>query len=160
MACRQPSPWFTTFAGAYKHAAEHGNKPPYDLPESWMTRKSKLKLSTPLNFVSTPDIIGGNSGSPVANRAGEVVGIIFDGNIQSLAWNFMYSDKQARSVSVDSRGIIEALRDVYGADRLVDELQSTKATKRWLCKLSRMFSMSPLATASLARFLNEESVAK
>ncbi len=76
----------------------------------------------PLNFVSTNDIIGGNSGSPVVDRAGDFVGIIFDGNIQSLAWNYYFSDEQGRSVAVDARGILEALRKVYGADGLVREL--------------------------------------
>jgi hypothetical protein len=121
-------PYFTTFAGGLAHAAEHGNKPPYKLPESWMRAKSSLKLATPLNYVSTADIIGGNSGSPTVNQKGEVVGIIFDGNIQSLAWNFVYNDKQARAVHVDSRGIVEALRKIYGATALVDELTGTKAT--------------------------------
>jgi hypothetical protein len=120
-------PYFTTIGGAYQHAQAHGDQPPYRLPESWTSHKSKLNLSTPLNFVSTADIIGGNSGSPAVNRAAEVVGIIFDGNIQSLPWNFMYDDRQGRSVQVDSRGIIEALRNVYGATRVVQELQSGKA---------------------------------
>jgi hypothetical protein len=117
----------TNMAGAYTHAAEHNNQPPYNLPDSWMKSKSKLNLKTPLNFVSTADIIGGNSGSPTVNRKGEVVGIIFDGNIQSLPWNFAYSDTQARAVSVDSRGIQEALRKIYGATVLADELMGTKA---------------------------------
>jgi hypothetical protein len=90
--------------------------------------KSKLNLQTPLNFVSTADIIGGNSGSPTFNQAGEIVGIIFDGNIQSLAWNFQYSDKMGRALSVDSRGIQEALRKIYGASALADELTGTKAS--------------------------------
>jgi hypothetical protein len=115
-------PYFTTFAGGFEHAAEHGNKSPYKLPESWTRAKSSLNLATPLNYVSTADIIGGNSGSPTVNRKGEVVGIIFDGNIQSLAWNFVYDDEQARAVHVDSRGIVEALRKIYGATALVDEL--------------------------------------
>ncbi len=119
-------PYFTTMGGAYEHAAEHQNKPPYNLAESWMTSKSKLDLKTPLNFVSTADIIGGNSGSPTVNKQGEVVGIIFDGNIQMLPGNFAYSDVQARAVSVDSRGIQEALRKIYGATALADELDGAK----------------------------------
>ena len=115
-------PYFTTMGGAFQHANEHGNKPPYELAESWTKMKSKLTLSTPLNFVSTPDIIGGNSGSPTINKNGEVVGIIFDGNIQSLVWNFFFDERQGRAVSVDSRGIIEALRKIYGAGALADEL--------------------------------------
>jgi hypothetical protein len=118
----KPIPYFTQIGGAFQHAAEHDSKPPYQLPESWMNAKSKLNLSTPLNFVSTADIIGGNSGSPTINQQGEVVGIIFDGNIESLPNNFGYTDKQARAVSVDSRGILEALRQVYGATALADEL--------------------------------------
>ena len=124
----KPIPFDTNIGGAYEHAAEHSNQPPYNLPESWMKSKSTLNLKTPLNFVSTADIIGGNSGSPTVNKKGEVVGIIFDGNIQSLAWNFAYSDKQARAVSVDSRGIQEALRKIYGAGALADELMGSKAT--------------------------------
>jgi hypothetical protein len=121
-------PYFTTLGGAYQHAVEHGGKDPYELPESWMKVKSKLHLATPFNYVSTADIIGGNSGSPTVNKAGEVVGIIFDGNIQSLANNFFYDDVQQRAVHVDSRGIIEALRKVYGADALANELTGTAAS--------------------------------
>jgi hypothetical protein len=121
-------PFDTNIGGAYEHAAEHSNQPPYKLPESWIKAKSQLNLKTSLNFVSTADIIGGNSGSPTVNKKGEVVGIIFDGNIQSLAWNFAYSDKQARAVSVDSRGIQEALRRIYGAGALADELMGSRAT--------------------------------
>jgi hypothetical protein len=120
-------PPFTMIGGAFKHAEAHGNMPPYDLPESWHKAKAdgRLKLDTPLNFVSTPDIIGGNSGSPVVNRNNEVVGLIFDGNIQSLVLDFGYDDNVARAVSVDSRGIIEALKSVYRADDLVRELTGT-----------------------------------
>ena len=120
-------PFDTNMGGAYEHAAAHGDKLPYNLPESWITAKPKLDLKTPLNFVSTADIIGGNSGSPTVNTKGEVVGIIFDGNIQSLPWNFAYSDVQGRAVSVDSRGIQEALRKIYGASALANELMGTKA---------------------------------
>ena len=120
-------PFATNIGGAYEHAAEHNNQSPYNLPDSWMKSKAKLEPKTPLNFVSTPDIIGGNSGSPTVNKKGEVVGIIFDGNIQSLPWNFAYNDAQARAVSVDVRGIQEALRKIYGATALADELMGTKA---------------------------------
>jgi len=120
-------PFDTNIGGAYERSAEHSNQPPYNLPESWVKSKSQLNLKTPLNFVSTADIIGGNSGSPTVNKKGEVVGIIFDGNIQSLAWNFAYSDKQARAVSVDSRGIQEALRKIYGAGALANELMGSNA---------------------------------
>ena len=92
------------------------------MPESWDVAKSKLDLKTPLNFVHTSDIIGGNSGSPTVDRNGEVVGIIFDGNIQSLPWDFAYDDRQGRAVSVDSRAILEAIRKIYHADALADEL--------------------------------------
>jgi hypothetical protein len=121
-------PYFTTMGGAFQHAAEHGNKDPYKLADSWMKEKSKIKLDTPINVVETADIIGGNSGSPVVNRAGDLVGIIFDGNIQSLPWNFVYDDSIGRSLHVDSRGILEALRDIYGAKALADELTGKTAT--------------------------------
>lgn len=123
----KPIPYSTSVGGAFEHAAEHNNQAPYNLPESWMKAKSKLDLKTPLDFVSTADIIGGNSGSPTVNKKGELVGIIFDGNIQSLPWNFAYSDVQGRAVSVDSRGIQEVLRGVYGATALAHELLGTKA---------------------------------
>jgi len=120
-------PFATNLGGAYERAVEHGSQPPYTLPESWIKMKGKLDLKTPFNLVSTADIIGGNSGSPTVNRKGEVVGIIFDGNIESLAWNFAFSDAQGRAVSVDSRGIQEALRKIYGATGLADELTGAKA---------------------------------
>jgi hypothetical protein len=127
-------PYFTTMGGAFQHAEEHGSKPPYDLAGSWPKMKSKLNLETPLNYVSTADIIGGNSGSPTVNKAGEVVGIIFDGNIQSLVLSFYYDDRQSRAVHVDSRGIIEALRKIYGADALANELTGTKAAAKTASK--------------------------
>jgi hypothetical protein len=110
----------------YERAGEHENKPPFDLPQRWIDKKNKLALTTPFDFVSDADIIGGNSGSPVVNQAGEFVGIIFDGNIQSLVLDCIFTDKQARAVSVDSAAILEALRNVYDAQPLVDELSSAK----------------------------------
>ncbi len=115
-------PWATTMAGTFEHAAEHHNQPPFNLPESWLSKKAALKGSTPFNFVSTGDIIGGNSGSPVVSRAGEFVGIIFDGNLQSLPWDYQFDDRQGRAVAVDSAAILEALRNVYGATDVVGEL--------------------------------------
>ncbi|NBO92100.1 MAG: S46 family peptidase [Planctomycetia bacterium] len=115
-------PAFTKIAGAFDRSKEFKNRSPFDLPESWMMRKDKLNLDVPFNFVSTNDIIGGNSGSPVVNQAGEFVGIIFDGNIQSLRWDFAYDDEQSRATSVDARAILESLRKVYDAEELVREL--------------------------------------
>lgn len=117
-------PAFTTFEGLYERAEEHENRRPYDLPERWVKARPKLDLATPFNFVSTPDITGGNSGSPVVNGDGELVGIIFDGNIQALVLDFVYSDEQARAISVDARGIVEALTKVYEAESLVEELNA------------------------------------
>lgn len=119
-------PYFTTFAGAFQHAEAHGSKPPYNLAGTWLTRKSKLNLETPLNYVSTADMSIGTSGSPTVNKAGEVVGIIFDENIQSLALDFYYDDRQARAIHVDSRGIVEALRKIYDANALANELAGEK----------------------------------
>ena len=119
-------PAYTTMAGIYERSKEQGNKYPFELPPRWFAKKSELDLKTPLNFVSTNDIIGGNSGSPVINKKGEVVGLIFDGNIQSLVLDFIFDQEIARAVSVDSRAIVEALTKVYGANDLVSELRGTK----------------------------------
>ena len=115
-------PAFTNFAGLYKRSAEHGNKFPFELPRRWIEKKSALSMTTPFNFVSTNDIIGGNSGSPVINKDAELVGLIFDGNIQSLVGDFVYDETQNRAVSVDTRAMMEALRKLYGATEAADEL--------------------------------------
>ena len=119
-------PAFTTLAGLYARNAEQNNKEPFDLPPRWLKRKSAVKLDTPYNFVSTADIIGGNSGSPVVNKAGEFVGIIFDGNIQSLSGDYGYEDVQARALSVHSAGILETLRKIYEVPALANELVNGK----------------------------------
>jgi hypothetical protein len=113
---------FTTFYGMLDRSIAHAGKAPWALPPRWQEKKGALALETPLNFTSTNDIIGGNSGSPVVDRKGEFVGIVFDGNIETLAWDYFFTDAKARCVSVDARGIAEALRSVYGADALVKEL--------------------------------------
>ncbi len=117
-------PALTTFGGLFERAASMNNRPPFDLPPRWIKKKDALNASTPFNFVSTADIIGGNSGSPVVNRAGEFVGIIFDGNLQSLVLDFVYEDVVARALSVHSSAILEALNKVYGARDLAREIQS------------------------------------
>jgi hypothetical protein len=120
---------FTNFAGLYAKAKERPKEAAYELPPAWIAAKDAVKPATAFNFVSTCDIIGGNSGSPVVNRAGEVVGLIFDGNIQSLTGNYAYTDEQARSVSVDSRALIESLRSVYRAQPLVAELEASTVSR-------------------------------
>lgn len=120
-------PPFTVMSGLYDRAASMEYRPPFDLPKRWLDRRKAIDGKVPFNFVATHDIIGGNSGSPVVNKAGEFVGIIFDGNIQSLVLDFAFEERQARSLSVHSAGILESLRKVYGAKALVEEL--TRPTK-------------------------------
>jgi hypothetical protein len=117
---------FTDFAGLYAHSAAHNNVPPYQLPDRWVAKKGALKLDTPFDFVATLDIVGGNSGSPVVNRDAEIVGLIFDGNIQMLPGYYIYDAGVNRAVSVDSRAILEALKSVYGAERLVTEIAGAR----------------------------------
>jgi len=119
-------PYETTFAGLYEKSEKAGNKDPYELPESFLKKKAAVNLTTPINFVSTCDSIGGNSGSPVVNRKGEFVGVLFDGNIQSLPTRFVYEDTISRSVMVHGQGIIEALLKIYDAKPLVDEILGKK----------------------------------
>ena len=118
----RPVPAWTDFGGAFAHEQAHAGQEHYRLPPSWNAAKERLDLATPFNFVSTADIIGGNSGSPVVNKDLELVGLIFDGNIQSLTADYVYSDAQSRAVSVHSSAIREALRQVYGAQELVEQL--------------------------------------
>ncbi len=117
---------YTQMAGTFARATEHNNIAPYDLAPAWVAAKDRVKGDTPYNLISTAYSIGGNSGSPTLNRNGEFIGILFDGNIHSLVWNYAYSDAVARSVSVDVRGILEAMRTVYGAGALADEILGKK----------------------------------
>ena len=116
---------FTTLGGLYARADQFKHQFPYVLPPRWDEKKSALNLNTPFNFVSTNDIIGGNSGSPTINQNGELVGLIFDGNIQSLVGDFMYDGSVNRAISVDSRGMLEVLKKVFGGNELAAELTST-----------------------------------
>jgi hypothetical protein len=115
-------PAWTTLGGAFEHEALHLNKDPWVLPKSWKEAKGKLKSDTPFNFVCTADIIGGNSGSPVVSKEGAMVGIIFDGNIESLTADFYYTEKVSRAVAVHIAGVLESLRTIYNAPHLAEEM--------------------------------------
>jgi hypothetical protein len=116
------APYKTTFYGLYDRAASFDNQYPFNLPQRVADARERLDLSTPLNFVCTGDIIGGNSGSPVINAAGEVVGLVFDGNVESFMGRFFYDDTANRTVSVCSQAMIEAMKKIYGAENLVKEI--------------------------------------
>jgi hypothetical protein len=116
------APYKTTFAGLYDRSASFDGKAPFALTPRFIERRGQIDLSTPLDFVTTNDIIGGNSGSPVVNRAGELVGLIFDGNIESLAGRYVYDEAKNRAVAVHSGAIIHALRTLYQADALANEI--------------------------------------
>jgi hypothetical protein len=118
---------FTTLGGTFDRAAARAGDPAFELPRSWIDARARLNPATPFNFVSTNDIIGGNSGSPIVDADGEVVGLIFDGNLDSLAGDVVYDIARNRATSVDARGMLEAMRTVYGAGALVDEM--TKPVK-------------------------------
>jgi hypothetical protein len=120
------APPVTTFYGLYDRYFSHGKKYPWDLPERWKTIPPELKLETPYNLVSTNDIIGGNSGSAMINTNAEVVGLVFDGNIESLPGRYIYTTEANRTVSVDSRGLLEALKSIYKAERLWKEIENGK----------------------------------
>jgi hypothetical protein len=116
------APYMTTLYGLYDRALSFGNKGDFALPQRFWDRREKLNLSTPVNFVSTCDTVGGNSGSPVVNKKGELVGLIFDGNIESLVGRFVYDEAKNRSVSVHCAYMLEALRKLYDAGDLADEI--------------------------------------
>lgn len=116
----------TTFYGMYNRYYSFGKQYPWWLPPIWQNPPTDFDLSTPLDFVSTNDIVGGNSGSPVLNKELQVVGLIFDGNIESLPGDVIYVDTYNRSVAVHSDAIPEALKYIYHADRLVNEIKSGK----------------------------------
>ena len=113
---------FTTLGGLFARSNQYHHAFPYNLPPRWMSKRSTLNLRTPFNFVSTNDIVGGNSGSPTVNKNRELVGLIFDGNIQSLVGNFEFDESVNRSISVDARGMLEVLRKVFGANAIANEL--------------------------------------
>ena len=123
-------PPYTNVAGLYERAgAAPRASRTTTLAPKWVEAKAALDPKTPFNFVSTNDIVGGNSGSAVVNKKGELVGLIFDGNIQSLPGYFIYDESVNRAVSVDSRAILEALRKVYKADALANEIAGAAARK-------------------------------
>ena len=121
---------FTTLGGLYARAEEHKHQFPWVLPPRWMEKKSSVDLNTPFNFVSTNDIIGGNSGSPTINQNGELVGLIFDGNIQSLVGDYVYDESVNRAISVDSRGMLEVLKKVFDANHIATELTNNQVSVR------------------------------
>jgi hypothetical protein len=122
-------PPYTATAGLFERSAQHGGQPDYALAPRWADARAALDPKTAFNFVSTNDIVGGNSGSAVVNRKGEIVGLIFDGNIQSLPGYFIYDEAVNRAVSVDSRIILESLRKVYKTDALATELAGAAGRK-------------------------------
>jgi hypothetical protein len=117
------APYKTTYYGLYDRSSSFDNREPFNLPKRYVEGKEKLDLTTPLDFVMSCDIIGGNSGSPVINKNAELVGLIFDGNIESLAGDFVYDGARNRAVAVHSAAMVEALRKLYGAEKLADELE-------------------------------------
>lgn len=120
----------TTLGGTFTRATEREGDPAFELPSTWLAAKTKLKSDTPFNFVTTNDIIGGNSGSPVVDADGEIVGLIFDGNLDSLAGDVVFDITRNRAVAVDARGMLEAMRTVYGAGALVDEMTKPIASPK------------------------------
>jgi len=119
-------PFATTLGGAYGKHDEAGGRAPYTLPARWLAARGEIDPAVQLNFVSTADITGGNSGSPVVDRAGNLVGVIFDSNLAALASDFAYTEERARSVSVAAAAILEALRKIYAAPHLAEEMEGRR----------------------------------
>ncbi len=115
-------PYRTTFYGLFNRHFAFDGKSPFDLPASWLERRNKLDLSTALDHVDTAETFGGNSGSPEVDKDGRLIGIVFDGNIESLAIEFIYDDVAARSLSVSIDAIVEALRHMYEREDIVKEM--------------------------------------
>ena len=124
----KPVAFQTTWDGMYGHSEERGGKPPYALPQSYLDAKSRVDPRTPVNFVTTADTTGGNSGSPAVNQKGELIGLLFDGNIQSLGNDVVYTDDVARSVCVHTAAMMASLRQVYDAGAVADELEKAEKT--------------------------------
>jgi len=114
---------FTDIAGAFARATGFD---PFALPQTWLDAKSQLNMQQRFDFVTTNDIIGGNSGSPMINRNGEIVGLVFDGNIESLGGDYWFDERVNRTVAVHSGAILEALHKVYKADRIAAELEAAR----------------------------------
>jgi len=123
-------PWSTRLGGYFQRSRAHGGEPPYDLPAWLAAAEGKLALEAPLDFATTLDVIGGNSGSPVVDRRGDFVGVIFDGNIWSLPNRFEFDAERSRAIAVDGRAILEVLRKVYPARHLADELTASAGANR------------------------------
>ena len=123
------APPFTTFYGIYDRYYSHGKKYPWMLPERWVNAQKEFNLSTHYNLATTNDIIGGNSGSPLINTNAEVVGLVFDGNIESLPGRYIYTTELNRTVAIDSRGLMEAIKNLYKVTRLSSEMESGKLAK-------------------------------
>ncbi|KUG25922.1 hypothetical protein ASZ90_004241 [hydrocarbon metagenome] len=121
------APGKTTYYGLYDRYFSFGQKLyPWGLTPNWQTPPDGLELSTPINFAATLDIVGGNSGSSIVNKNGEVIGLVFDGNMESLAGNYLFIPENNRAVAVDSKGLIESLKHVYKTDSLIKELLNGK----------------------------------
>ena len=116
----------TTLYGLYDRSEGFDHKPPFDLTARFIQGRERLNLAAPFNFVATLDVVGGNSGSPVINRKAELVGLVFDGNIESLVGNFVFNEENNRAVMVHPAAMLEALRKLYGAAPLAEEIEGRK----------------------------------